>query len=82
MLLMLLRSEHSARVRRGSTFAINPKAMAERQSLHWTPGRIRTARDLLLAGGYIKITESGKNCRNGRTSTEYTLAPPRHGGGR
>ena len=73
MLLMLLRAEHSARVRRGETFAINPKAMAECQSLEWTPDRFRAAKKLLLIGGYIVVTEPGHNSRNGRTSTQYTL---------
>ena len=73
MLLMLFRAEHSARVRRGETFAINPKKMAEHQSLDWSPDRFRAARKLLLAGGYIKVTEPGKNSRNGRRSTQYTL---------
>ena len=76
MLLMLFRAEHSARVRVGETFAINPKAMAECRSLDWTADRFRTATKLLLAGGYLKITKPGKNSRYGRTSTQYTLTVP------
>jgi Bifunctional DNA primase/polymerase, N-terminal len=73
MLLMLLRAEHTARVRRGESFAINPKAMAERRSLQWTPRRFRGARDALLRGGFITVAEPCKNSRNGRVSAQYTL---------
>jgi len=73
MLLMLFRAEHSARVRRGETFEINPKAMAKCQSLHWSPGRIRAARNVLLEAGYIKVVAQARNCRTGRMATQYTL---------
>jgi hypothetical protein len=71
LLLQLLRAEHAARVRRGETFAISPKAMAH-TALSWTAARIRNARNTLLASGYIKVVTAGGR---GRIATRYTLVP-------
>ena len=74
-LLMLLRAEHQARVQRGETFALNVKAMADKETLAWTPGRFRNAIDVLLRAGYIKLVEGGHNTRRGRVAKQYTLVP-------
>ena len=74
-LLMLLRAEHQARVQRGETFALNVKAMADKETLAWTPGRFRNAIDVLLRAGYIKLAEGGHNTRHGRVAKQYTLVP-------
>jgi hypothetical protein len=73
MLLLLLRAEHTARVRRAETFALNCRAMALCASLSWTEDRFRNARDVLLRCGHIKRVTPGKNRRSGRTPTQYTL---------
>jgi len=73
MLLMLLRAEHTARVRRGETFAINPRRMSECRTLHWTEGRFREARDALICAKYLKVVEPGQNTRCGRRGAQYTL---------
>jgi hypothetical protein len=75
-LLLLLRGDHTARVRRGETFAISCKAMAKAKSLDWSVRRFSAARDVLLAAGYIKVVSSGRNSRTGHTSTKYTFATP------
>ncbi len=73
MLLMLLRAEHRARVLRGETFALNPKAMAKAKTLDWSRERFENAIRLLLRAGYIKQIAPGTNTRHGRTSAQYTL---------
>ena len=73
LFLILLRAEHSARVRRGETFAINCEAMAKAKTLNWSRRRFRAARNVLLAGGYLKIVAPSRNSRGGRTATQYTL---------
>jgi hypothetical protein len=73
MLLMLLRSEHTARVRRGETFALNCRALADCQSLSWTEDRFRNARDVLLRCGHIKVVCPVRHRRRGRTAAQYTL---------
>jgi bifunctional DNA primase/polymerase-like protein len=74
-LLMLLRAEHQARVQRGETFALNVKAMADKETLAWTTGRFRKAIDVLLRAGYIKLVESGHNTKRGRVAQQFTLVP-------
>jgi hypothetical protein len=74
LFLMLLRVKHAARVRRGETFAISCRAMAQTESLPWTEDRIRNARDVLLRCGHIKVITPGKWTKGGRTATQYTLA--------
>ena len=55
LLLQKLRAEHSARCRRGETFAISANAMAENRTLgNWSSQRIRKARDVLLERGFIR----------------------------
>jgi hypothetical protein len=73
MLLMLFRAEHTARVHRGETFAINCRTMAECQSLCWTEDRIRNARDVLLRCGRIKLVTPVRHHRGGRAAAQYTL---------
>lgn len=54
-LLALLTSEHAARCRRGETFAISVRRMAETQVLpRWTEFAYRRARNLLLKAHLIK----------------------------
>jgi len=45
--------------------------------LTWTVERFRNARDALLDAEYITVAKAGANTRNGRTATQYTLAPRR-----
>jgi hypothetical protein len=74
MLLLLLRIEHTARCRRGETFTITPKAMAEVEVIPgWKPQRYRTARDVLLRADLLKVVSSFCNSRNGRRSAQYCL---------
>jgi len=72
---MLLRAEHQARVQRGETFALNAKAMSDKETLAWTAGRFRNAIDVLLSAGSIKQVEGGHNTRRGRAAMQYTLVP-------
>jgi len=74
-LLMLLRAEHQARVQHGETFALNAKAMSNKETLAWTAGRFRNAIDVLLSAGSIKQVEGGHNTRRGRAAIQYTLVP-------
>ena len=75
MLLMLFRAEHQARVLRGETFAINPKAMASCKSLHWSRERFENAKHLLLQNNFIRRVSEGRCGSAGRSSAQYTLVP-------
>jgi hypothetical protein len=61
-LLAVLQREHGARVRRGETFHITPKAMANGTKLPgWSRNRIERARGLLLQSGYLLRTREFKS---------------------
>jgi hypothetical protein len=72
---MLLRAEHQARVARGETFALNVKAMVERETLAWTGDRFRKAIKVLLEANYLERVVESSNGRNGRIAAQYTLVP-------
>jgi hypothetical protein len=74
-LLHVLRDEHSARCRRGETFAITPKAMADAQVMRgWTRETYEKVRDLLLKAGLLKlVTKFAENNLEGRRAAQYSL---------
>jgi hypothetical protein len=73
-LLMLLRAEHSARCRRGESFAISARRMAATQVLPgWTRDRIARARDLLLQAGKIICVANFEVTPAGRRAAQYVL---------
>ncbi|MEO1472486.1 MAG: bifunctional DNA primase/polymerase [Pseudomonadota bacterium] len=76
MLLCVLRMMHGARVARGQTFAITPKAMACKQVIPgWTRQRYERARDVLLEAGFLtRIREHSTASDGRRRSAQYTLA--------
>ena len=77
-LLMLLRSEHGARAKRGETFAISINAMVKARVLgRWSARRLRKAREILLADDYIRLVREALLGPSGRTSAQYMLVPPR-----
>ena len=74
MLLMRLRIEHSARCRRGETFAITPKAMARDNVVPgWTRERYQKARDLLLLAGLVGKVTCVRSTADGRVAAQYRL---------
>jgi hypothetical protein len=74
MLLMCLRASHSARCRRGETFAITPKAMAQDGVIPgWEWKRYARARDLLLLGGFVEKVSGFTATADGRRAAQYTL---------
>lgn len=76
-LLVKLRGEHSGRMARGETFALNQGAMVREQTMPgWTRYDYEKARKVLLAAGFVQIVEDGRNSRTGRVSTRYKLAEP------
>jgi hypothetical protein len=73
-LLMRLRIAHGARCKRGETFNITPKAMAESGAIPgWTRERIAKARDLLLESGFIQKVSESKVTPHGRVGAQYRL---------
>ena len=75
MRLRPIRAEHQARVQRGETFALNAKAMSDKETLAWTPDRFRKAIGVLLSAGYIKQVE-GTQTRPGREAVHAGASPP------
>lgn len=74
VLLGQLRIEHSARCRRGETFAISADAMALAQVVPgWTRERYRSARDVLIATGLIELVARSRTTAEGRIAAQYRL---------
>jgi hypothetical protein len=74
-LLMLLRSEHGARMQRGDTFALRTESMEKCRTLDWTAERFAKARDVLLEARYLREVEPARNTRTGRLEAQYVLVP-------
>jgi len=74
MLLARLQMEHSARFKRGETFAVSVRAMALAGTVPgWTEGRLRQARDLLLALGHLICVNPASNGPHGRIAAQYVF---------
>lgn len=73
-LFLVLCDEHAARCRRGETFAISPKRMAETNVIpEWDRRRYERARDLLLAAGLIAKVAEFQNTADGRSAAQFIL---------
>ena len=75
VLLLKLREMHSARCKRGETFAITPHAMVRSEVIPgWTRERYVNARDVLLGIELIvKLRPFRQNCGR-RQAAQYALA--------
>ena len=74
MLIARLRIKHSARCKRGGTFAICAPAMERDQViLGWTRARYENARDLLLAAQLLKCVSPFHTIRGVHHAAQYTL---------
>lgn len=75
MLLMKLRGEHGARMDKGETFAIAPRAMQKAQTIpHWTRYDYEKARDILLKAGFLVEVSKFSMSSGGRKAAQYRLA--------
>ena len=71
-LLLMLQAQHTARCRRGETFAITPRAMADHEVIPgWPRERYERARDLLLEAGLVVLVSP--HIRKGRKAAQYAL---------
>ena len=81
MLLIRLKMEHTARNRRGETFALDVTAMVEAEILPgWSWERYQKAKKLLLYTGLLKCVSEFKNTKGGRmqlTSRSFDTAERR-----
>jgi hypothetical protein len=76
VLLALLRITHSARCRRGETFALAAASMAAAGVISgWSRERYRRARDLLLEAGLIERVSACRVMPTGRVPAQYRLCP-------
>jgi len=74
VLLDRLRDEHSARCRRGETFALTVKAMARAQIIPgWSWRQYYRASKLLLAAGLIEMVTEFTQSGEGRLAAQYRL---------
>jgi Bifunctional DNA primase/polymerase, N-terminal len=74
LLLSRLQMEHGARVRRGETFAVSVRAMAQAKVLPgWTEGRLHRARNLLVARGHLLCVKPASNGPNGRVAAQFAF---------
>ena len=88
VLLTKLRKEHTARNRRGMTFAISPQKMSDGDVIPgWTRETYEKARNLLIETGLVLRVKAFQQSSRGRSAAEYafpnTLAAERvkHPGG-
>ena len=73
-LLARFNFDHSARCKRGETFAINPTTMKSAQVLPgWSRERYEAARDLLLKAGLIKCVQPFRMIKGERRAAQYSL---------
>jgi hypothetical protein len=74
MMLAYLQIQHGARAKRGETFAVSVRAMAQAGSLPgWTEGRLRRARDLLIKRGHLIRVTPTSNGPVGRIAAQYAF---------
>jgi hypothetical protein len=75
VLLDRLRDEHSARCRRGDTFALTVRSMARAQVIPgWGWSKYDRARKLLLKAGLIEMVSQSIQAADGRGAAQYKLA--------
>ncbi len=73
-LLLKLKLEHSARCRRGETFALDVTAMVEAEVLPgWKWERYQKAKKLLLSIGLLKCVSEFQDTKGGRRAAQFTL---------
>jgi hypothetical protein len=81
-LLLKLRVLHTARCRRGETFCLTPRSMAEHNVVSgWTRERIQKARDVLLQTGKIVRMVPFRRKGGKRQAAQYRLAKHDESGG-
>jgi hypothetical protein len=74
VLLDRLRDEHSARCRRGDTFALTVRSMARAQVIPgWGWSKYDRARKLLLRAGLIEMVSQSFQAADGRSAAQYRL---------
>src|SRR5262249_30627946 len=87
MLIERLVDEHGARCRRGETFALSVRAMAEAQVIPgWSWRQYSRARNLLLRAGLLERASEYIDTADGRVAAQYRLSefilyPGARGGG-
>jgi hypothetical protein len=75
VLLHRLRDEHSARCRRGETFALTVRSMAQAQVIPgWGWSKYDRARKLLLKAGLIEMVSQSIQTPDGRGAAQYRLS--------
>ena len=74
VLLLKLRAFHAARCRRGETFCLTPRSMAEHNVvIGWTRERFEKARDVLLETGEIARVAPFRRKGANREAAQYVL---------
>ena len=74
VLLLKLRALHAARCRRGETFGLTPRSMAEHNVvIGWTRERFEKARDVLLETGEIARVAPFRRRGGNREAAQYVL---------
>ena len=75
MLLLTLRALHSARCRRGETFCLTPRSMANADVIvGWSRERFQHARDVLLEAGMIVQVTPFRRIGGRHQAAQYQLA--------
>ena len=75
-LYMKLRWKHAARDKRGETFAVATRKMAETKVLPWSEGKIRRATKVLVNFGLLDPVHKGGNYEGDADQFRFRSPPP------